>query len=158
MPDSTRILNGGDVDHTEIYRRFNEANLRIEKIFHLGSMCIHGCIPEALKLSMNDYMDEVTDADDVDVKSKITDVETLMDFLKEKKRLGFLLHVATPIPDFSKNSKNPAMTWDKYSTEWIYAESFEEAAEVALKWAKGLYKEVVDEHEKSINSINKIKN
>jgi hypothetical protein len=30
------------MDHTEIYKRFSEANVRIEKIFHLGSMCIHG--------------------------------------------------------------------------------------------------------------------
>jgi hypothetical protein len=139
------------MDHTEIYSRFNEANLRIEKIFHLGSMCTHGCIPEALKLSMNEYMDKVTDAYDFDVKSKITDVETLINFLKEKKRLGFLLHVATIVPDFSKNSKIPSMTWNNYTTEWIYAESFEEAAEVALKWAKELYKEIIEKHDKNIN-------
>ena len=136
------------MDHTEIYKRFNEANVRIEKIFHLGSMCIQGCIPEALKLSMSEYLDEVTDKEDVDVKSKITDVETLIDFLKEKKRLGFLLHVATPIPVFSNDSKNPILTWDHFSTEWIYSETFEEAAEVAIKWAKGLFEEMVEKQVK----------
>ena len=139
------------MDHTEIYSRFSEANVRIEKIFHLGTMCIHGCIPEELKLSMSEYMDEVTDKDDVDVKSKIIDTETLMDYLKERKRLGFLLHVAAPIPDFSKNSKTPSMAWNKYTTEWIYAETFEEAAEVAIKWAKGLYAELIEKHQKSLN-------
>ncbi len=136
---------------TEIYRKFNEANVRVEKIFHLGSMCIQGCIPETLKLSMNEYMDEVTDTDDVDFKSKITDVETLIDFLKEKERLGFLLHVATPIPDFVKDSKIPSITWNKYTTEWIYAETFEEAAEVAIKWATGLYAELAEKHQISLN-------
>ncbi len=136
------------MDHTDIYKKFSEANVRIEKIFHLGSMCIGGCIPKVLKLSMSEYMDEVTDADDVDVKSKITDIETLIDFLKEKKRLGFLLHVATPVPDFSNDSKKPSLNWDHYSTEWIYSETFEEAAEVAIKWAKGLFAEMVEKHEK----------
>ena len=146
------------MDHSEIYRRFNEANVRIEKIFHLGSMCIHGCFPEDLKLSMNEFMDEVTDADDVDVKSKITDVETLIDYLKEKDRFGFLLHVATPIPDFSKDSKTPSLTWNKYTTEWIYSETFEEAAEVAIKWAKGLYDESVKKHQISLNQSKTNKN
>jgi len=134
------------MDHTEIYKRFSEANVRIEKIFHLGSMCIHGCIPDALKLSMDEYMDEVTDADDIDIKSKITDAGTLIDYLKEKRRLGFLLHVATPIPYFESNNDIPSITWEKYTTEWIYAETFEEAAEIAIKWAVGLYKELVDKN------------
>lgn len=130
------------MNHLEIYKKFNEANVRVEKIFHLGSMCVHGCIPETLKLSMKEYMDEVTDIADVDVKSKITDIETLIDFLKEKERLGFLLHVATPIPSFDTDSKNPTITWEKYTTEWIYGETFEEAADVAIKWATGLYAEL----------------
>ncbi|MBY0500101.1 MAG: hypothetical protein K2P74_10925 [Nitrosomonas sp.] len=134
------------MDHTEIYKRFSEANVRIEKIFHLGSMCIHGCIPDALKLSMDEYMDEVTDAEDIDIKSKITDAGSLIDYLKEKKRLGFLLHVATPIPYFESNNDIPSITWEKYTTEWIYAETFEEAAEIAIKWAVGLYKELVDKN------------
>ncbi len=134
------------MDHTEIYKRFSEANVRIEKIFHLGSMCIHGCIPDALKLSMDEYMDEVTDADDIDVKSKITDAGSLIDYLKEKKRLGFLLHVATPVPYIESNNGIPSITWENYTTEWIYAETFDEAAEIAIKWAVGLYKELVDKN------------
>jgi len=144
-------IKGYKMKPTEIYKKFNEANVRVEKIFHLGSMCIHGCVPETLKLTMNEYMDEVTDIDDIDVKSKITDVETLIDFLIEKERLGFLLHVATPIPDFVKNCKTPSITWDKYTTEWIYAETFEEAAEVAIKWATGLYAELSEKHQISLN-------
>src|SRR5690348_9547716 len=139
------------MDHTDIYKKFNEANVRIEKIFHLGSMCIQGCIPETLKLSMSEYMDEVIDKNDADVKSKITNAETLIDFLKEKKRLGFLLHVATPIPDFGNGNKTPSLTWTKYTTEWIYAESFEEAAELAIKWAEEIYAELADKYRLNLN-------
>lgn len=134
------------MNHTEIYKKFNEVNVRVEKIFHLGSMCIHKNIPESLKLSCKDYMGDVLKAIDLKANGKLFDHEKLLDLLIKKERFGFLLHVATPTPDFSKDSEKPSISWDNYSTEWIYSESFEEAAELAIKWAKELYAEKLAGH------------
>ena len=134
------------MNHTEIYKKFNEVNVRVEKMFHLGSMCIHEDIPESLKLSCKDYMADVIEATDIKVKGEHYDHETLLNLLIEAERFGFLLHIATPIPDFSKDTDTPFPSWNHYSTKWIYSESFEEAAELAIKWAKDSYAESLAKH------------
>lgn len=104
--------------------QFIKNNLRIEKVIHIGLMCIND---HALPDVMTDAFDEdeeIWKIIGVDAPEIYDDKEEIFHILSSSGKLGFLVEFATPVRD----------SWGHYTSKWIYADSFDECCTQAMEW------------------------
>ena len=112
-----------------------DKGMRLDTIIHLGTMLNAGVPPIIVADSFYSGYDRIMEqlglkADDYDPD----DMECLAEALYDKGKLGFLVEVATPVPDYSSSTSFSTQSWGYYSTQWVYAESFVEALDKCEQW------------------------
>lgn len=115
----------------EIINEFFDNAIRVEKVIHIGTMCMDDAWPD---IAAEAFEDEegvwaalgVEEPDDVST-------EAWSEAIRDACKLGFLVQFATPVPEgFYEDGYS--FSWSWYSTQWIYGESFESARSEAMKW------------------------
>lgn len=123
----------------QIISDFFDSSLRVEKVIHLGTMCMDDIWPTAAMDAFEDDAEEVWEA----LGSLAPDeasTEEWGEALRCMRKLGFLVQFATPMPrDFSDDG-GYSFSWGHYTTQWIYDDSFESACARALKWQEEFIK------------------
>lgn len=74
-------------------------------------------------------------------------LEEVLSFLCRRKKTGFLVNAATPIPSRFSKDGGYSHSWGHYQTEWFYTEAFDENFAVRLlEWHDNLIAEKRKEH------------
>ena len=129
------------MDHRKISETFFSNSIRAETIIHLAAMCMDDSWPSEVQDAFQDDWERIWPALGLD-EPDTEDREEIASRLFLKKRLGFLVKVATPIPrNFSKDSSAYQFSWGIYATEWIYDDSLEAVYEKAAAWQERLIEE-----------------
>ena len=125
------------MDHSKITEEFAEDQIRTETIIHLGTMCHDYAFPDVADDAFSMDIDEMWEAmglagpdDDEDASN-----DSIGSYLMDNKKLGFLVKVATPIPERFTKTGYSTNGWGYYMTQWLYAETLEEVFEKAKVWA-----------------------
>lgn len=120
-----------------------EHDLRIEMLFHLGSMCYDPSFPSHVVDAFTDDLDSISTALNLSlVNPDDSDTypvdEFIAEILLDNHKLGFLACFATPVITnaFSETSYS-TYGWGMYTTKWLYGETLEEAFKQAIEWQKG---------------------
>lgn len=133
------------MNNLHINSEFSDLTLRIEKIFYLAAAHIDESLPSDLDDVMSDEpFDDVSSlfglpaglfSDDYSAEDVS---QALIDF----RKFGFLIQAATPVREhFTEDSWSSS--WGYFYTKWLYAETLDEALELAKVWAKS-------QHEKNL--------
>lgn len=125
----------------EILTDMYNSDVRIEKIFHLGSQLFDEHWPDDIAEEMEGNWEEVFDALEFEMPENIEDdfwddgVREAISYLLKNSanKQGFLVQAATPKPFFYKSDAYD-LSWRTYATYWIYADSYEIACKLALEW------------------------
>lgn len=123
--------------------QFYNARLRIERVVLLAAAFSDGGGGGA---SFEDFAEG---ADSSDLREIFGDLpkdvcetwddgenDLFIEWLTDERMTGVLIEAATPV--FMANGR---ISWAYYHTQWIYAESLEEAVDRAFRWAKERYDE-----------------
>ncbi len=119
----------------QIASDFCDKSIRADEVLHLATMCMD---PEA----WSDVASEAfaQDADHIAAALEIPELaEALENWeiaerLQAGKRFGFLVQFSTPEPDFSSSGEVISFSWGWTRCGWIYADSYEAACQLAIKW------------------------
>lgn len=110
---------------TQLAQRMFDANVRTETMFWLGSVCA------APSRDFQDFIEqELTDASEIHgslpwTKGWHGDAEDFLSDCAAKSINGFIVELATPIPDdFHKSGYS--FSWGYYQTRWFFFRSLEE--------------------------------
>lgn len=113
------------------------AHARIEDMILLaGSMHESSCLPENLKEFFEEEDVETIESCfgqlPSEVKSDLMneDIDPLVGYLFENRKLGFIAKFATP----------HAGSWGCYCTGWVYGDTLEELIDNGLKWVESCSK------------------
>ena len=116
----------------ELNDRLLQATLRIETCIPLfGAFC-----EDALSDALSDFLDEARDADlarlfpfEVDAGDR----EEFVSNLVQRKVMGYLVQVATPV--MRPSAKGGSYSWGSYYLYWLYGDTMESLVEQAEVWA-----------------------
>jgi hypothetical protein len=125
-----------DMNFREMQELFFDNSIRPDEIIHLGLQCIDEYSwPDAATEAFEDDFDQVWDAIGLSPPGDNEDEKwAIADHLLHNNKHGFLIKFATPVPiSFSENGYS-TNGWGYYTTKWIYADSFDEACEEAMRW------------------------
>lgn len=125
---------------TTMMREFVEGSIQMEAIIHLGSMC-HDAdrwSDIALEAFMEDS-EAIWEALGIDAPEDEDDLEMITEKLTDEGIDGFLVKVATPVPKDVRDG-SWSLSWGSYTTEWLFAESYEECCKQAIDWRNALIK------------------
>lgn len=132
--------------NTEASQVFSDGNIRVEKIIWLASEISHADSPSE---QFRDFLDYETrdcaallfpDLDEDEAEEVLSCTEEVLDLLDLDGRRGFLVQVATPIPqDFSKDGASWRMSWGYYQTKWLYVEAIHDVVPRAKEWAEQVF-------------------
>lgn len=126
----------------ETLEKLYDATVRIERIIYLaGAMAA----TDAFSDDLNDFLDEEDDVitkclggipEWVDLTARNSErADWVWEWLRGAGKFGFLVRFATPVmKPVSKGARS--YSWGYYNTEWVYAESVDEAVEKGLAWAE----------------------
>lgn len=147
------VALGIDGKNANFVELFDEHSLEIEEILHLASVsviCGHvsrfndlerfmdavlfdGAAHDSIKQLKPEYLDEI----DEDVNTDEQYVEMLSDHLRRYGYYGFALSVKTPQRDYSGHSGGGySFSYGICYLTWVYAETYEQAVNLAVEWAK----------------------
>lgn len=135
---------------------FDDANCRIEHVIHLASLMATSSDIDTVG-DLCDWLDE-----DLIAKFRQQDARlgTALDGIDEEGgalpeslignlhncgiHAGFFLYVSTPIPTFRDphNSWNASYSWGYTRFSWVFGETFEQAEQRAIEYAREVWKEV----------------
>mgnify|MGYP000867274884 CR=1 FL=1 len=116
----------------KIISDFFDSSIRVEKLIHLGTMCMDDVWPEIASEAFEEDAEDVWEALE-HLEPDDACKEEWSETLRCIRKLGFLVQFATPVPyGFSGNGYS--CSWGQYTTQWIYGDSFELACARALKW------------------------
>lgn len=119
----------------KITSEFFDCSIRVEKLVHLGTMCMGDAWADIAQEVFEDDADIWPALGMAEPELESDDPEAWGEAILDARKLGFLVQFATPIPDrFYEDGFT--FSWGRYSTHWIYDESFKTACEKALKWQK----------------------
>lgn len=119
----------------QIISEFYDSSVRVEKVLHLGTMCMDDAWPDIAQETFEDDADIWTALGMAEPELESDDPEGWSETIRDARKLGFLIQFATPVPDrFYEGGFS--FSWGWYTTRWIYDESFESACEQAMKWQK----------------------
>lgn len=140
----------------EVIEKLYHAKARIDKIIHIGA---------SLADDENSPSDSLQDfiADDLvfDLSGEIFPVKTpydlgetvedggIVEWLIEKRFLGFLISIETPTIDpenvhFGRSGVSYRGSWGSYQKQWFYGDTFEQAVDRGVAWAKSYQQERVE--------------
>ena len=115
----------------KIIHEFFERAIRVEKVIHIGTMCMDDAWPDIAAEAFEDE-EGVWAALGIEKPDDVS-TEAWSEALQDACKLGFLVQFATPVPEgFYEGGYS--FSWGCYSTQWIYGESFESACNKAKKW------------------------
>lgn len=122
--------------NSQVAQEFYDNSIRFESIVHFASMCIDYAFPDAAEDAFNQNWEEVWRAIGIDAPEDGSeeDMEYISDYLNANGKAGFLIQVATPIPEFHDKNSFISKGWGWYTTKWIYVENFEDAIPLAHEW------------------------
>ena len=111
----------------------HEHNLRAEQIIHLGAQAC--CGPEA------DAVTEAFENDGEEIWEALGLPETYLELgdqldeiLLQEGRTGFLVQIATPVPQQFYDGGAYSSSWGCYHCHWFYGDTLEQAFNKALKY------------------------
>jgi hypothetical protein len=119
----------------KIRENFFDNCIRPEAIIHLGTQCLdNNSWPDVAKDAFQDDFENVWEAIGIDPPAEdVDDIEIIEEHLRHNKKYGFLVQFATPVPtDIKENCYS--LSWGYYTTQWIYADTYESACEKAVQW------------------------
>ncbi len=114
---------------------FDRNSFRIGALFWLATCNDGMSVPDELK-------DAIEDGDALDAFSPLPDycesgnVDEVLGWLLDERKLGFLARVETPIPTAVHESGYSTHGWGMYTQRWVYAESLDEMLAVAEQASK----------------------
>ena len=122
--------------------QLDQETVRIDRIILLAGAMTDGAFSDDLNEFLDDE-DEKTIEEcfgkipewvDIDAHGYMRN-DSISEWLYGEGKLGFLIQFATPVMEKTgKNSRS--FSWGYYGTQWIYAETFEEAIAGGMKWVK----------------------
>lgn len=117
----------------QIANEFFDRSIRVEKLLHLGTMCMGDAWAATAQEAFEDDADIWAALGMAEPEPERDGPEAWGEAICDARKLGFLVQFATPMPDrFYEDGFS--FSWGWYTTHWIYDESFETACEKALKW------------------------
>ncbi len=116
----------------KIMRAFIDNDIRPEVIVHLGLQCFDEYSwPDPVEEAFEEDFDEVWEAIGIAPPPSDEDEKwAIFEHLVDHSKTGFLVKFATPALSSS------ASGWGSSITQWIYADTFEQACEKAIKWQR----------------------
>ena len=120
------------MDTKQIISELFDSSVRVEKVIHIGTMCMDSAWSDIAHEAFEDNPDEVWTAIGLQ-EPQIEDVDEWGETLREGRKIGFLIQFATPVP-YSFYDGGFSFSWGWYTTCWIYDDSFDRACEKSLKW------------------------
>ena len=151
----------------EVIEKLYHAKARIDKIIHIGA---------SLADDENSPSDSLLDfiANDLvfDLSGEIFPVKTpyelgervqdgdIIEWFIEKRFLGFLISIETPTIEpqdvhFGKSSVSYRGSWGSYQKQWFYGDTFEQAVDRGVAWAKNYQQESVEQARKLLEEAGK---
>lgn len=115
-----------------------DATVRFEQVFWLGGVLTDlTALPydfrEALSAEWESILSPFNDATDY-LGFDEDDNDAFAEWLFNSRRFGFLVKVATPI--MQPLTKVTLYSWEHCATQWLYAETIQEATQQATVWAQ----------------------
>lgn len=150
-----------------VIEKLYHAKARVDKIIHIGaSLADDESSPSDSLLDFIAY-DLVFDlsGEIFPVKTPYELGETVQDgdiieWLIEKRFLGFLISIETPIIDlkdvhFDQSSVSYRSSWASYQKQWFYGDTFEQAVDRGVAWAKSYQQERIEQARKLLEEATK---
>lgn len=132
--------------NTEASQVFSDGNIRVEKIIWLASETSHADSPSEQFRDFLDYAAEdcaallFPDLSEDEAEEVLSCAEEVLDLLNLDGRRGFLVQVATPVPQgFNKEGTSWRMSWGYYQTKWFYVEAIHDVVPKAKEWAEQVF-------------------
>jgi hypothetical protein len=126
----------------ELHEELFDLTIRIDKIILLAV-----AINED---SMSEDLQEILEEEDYELLEKLFglpagkahveswDAKDIREWLVHHRKFGFLIELATPARKyFTANSWSSS--WGNYAINWIYADTLEEAIDLAKQWAEAYH-------------------
>jgi hypothetical protein len=108
-------------------------SIRLAHIFHLATMTACDTLPRSLKDALCDDTSDV--AEPQALGFSLEEPEYPHDELVEHGKLGYLIHVETPVPrDFEKLGTIYNSSWGCYTSKYFYADDLETCIQMAVTW------------------------
>lgn len=126
--------------HDQLAERLGEATLRFERCIPLfGALNDGECIGDDLKEFADDLDPEAATRLFPDFVKRLDDPtefdsDDLLEYLMERRVLGYLVQVATPVME-QHGSQSSTFSWGYYNTRWLYAEDLAGIVDQAEAWA-----------------------
>jgi predicted ATPase len=122
------------------------ANLRLLAVVDLASMHATEAFEGSLDSPVEDLIDHLLERDlkshsstaGLRKAAKDADedtIEVLGELLYRRNLLGLAVQFATPVMT-KLTEKSCSFSWGYYQTEWVYAESYDEAWKLGIEWAE----------------------
>jgi hypothetical protein len=127
-----------------------DCSIRAENVIHIGTQCVAEYLPSNVSELFRDGWDLIFKAMGLDepvFDPAKYDFEELSWHLRENKKQGFLVQFVTPAPRNFTSAESYSHSWGTYATEWIYAETMQDACDQAFLWQEAYIKSM---YEKSI--------
>jgi hypothetical protein len=134
------------MDDNDIAQSLFDANVRIEEMFWIPGICAGA--PRAFKDFLQDEL-----ADDCapailealpflkGFSDGVPDAEEVLAEMAMRRKNGFIFQAATPRPYEYRPDGSYSFSWGSYYTKWMYADSLEQAANMAIGWAAAVLDE-----------------
>lgn len=125
-----------------IMEKLYDATARIERVvFIAGALATADTCTDDLDEFLDHEDNEVIEKclgeipDWVDIDGRGMDrAESVFEWLHDSGKLGFLVQFATPVMEPHGNSRS--FSWGYYNTQWIYADTIEDAVDKGLAWVE----------------------
>lgn len=123
-----------------------ESNLRVQAVVDLASMHATDAFEGSLDRPVEDLIDDLLEKErkhhpsTVELRKVVQEanedtIGILGELLYHRNLLGLAVQFATPV--MTRTSKTSwSFSWGYYQTEWIYAESYDEAWKLGLAWSE----------------------
>lgn len=124
----------------KICERFYEATARIEKQFFLAGVLANDELPDDFEDFLCDEDWDVLEACFGHIPQRVKDEAednhdaALPDWLRESRKLGIVLQMATPV--MIPKGNGTSYSWGYYTTKWVYGETMAKALEAGFAWVK----------------------
>ncbi len=121
------------MDMQQIIGDLFDSALRVEKLIHIGTMCMDDSWPDIASESFEEDFNDVWAAMGISEPDESCESEW-SEALRDARKLGFLVQFATPVPDRFYDGGSYSFSWAFYTLHWIYDDSLESACVRALEW------------------------
>jgi hypothetical protein len=123
----------------ELHEELFDLTIRIDKIILLAAAINEDSMSEDLQqiLEEEDYtlLEKLFGLPAQEADAQNWDHTAIREWLVDHRKFGFLIQLATPVREYF-SEKSWSSSWGYYSTPWIYADTLEEAIELAKQWAE----------------------